>query len=236
MLLADAQLLSIRKLLAPSLSSTPHAGPPLAKTHPSPSLLSKLYLQVLSLYNSALTLVRSSSSSAGSSSSSVQTDDPLPALVKYLKDGRDFAEAMSRKWLGVDAGESSGGERTGEAIVWLRDAKKTLVESSSSSTGTVPKSSNGSGGGLFKKLGGGGGKEEKKERKGRLGDALESVDAFLQAYEKANNQVRPHLSSLPRDQALTSAAPDAVIVVLFALATSFLSAPPDSGRSSGPRV
>lgn len=190
MLLADAQLLSIRKLLAPSVSSTPHPGPPLSKTHPSPSLLSKLYLEVHSLYTAALTLAQSSSSSASSSSGSVQTDDPLPALVHYLKEGRDFSEAMSRKWLGVDAGESSGGGRTGEAIVWLRDAKKTLVDSSSSSSGTVPKSSVGSGGGLLKKLGGkGGGKEERKERKGKLGDAIDSVGAFLQAYEKANNQV-----------------------------------------------
>jgi hypothetical protein len=192
MLLADAQLLSIRKLLAPTLSSTPHAGPPLAKGHPSPSLLAKLYLQVLSLYTSSLTLVRTSSSSG-----STQTDDPLPALVHYLKEGRDFAEAMSRKWLGVDAGETSGGGRTGEAIVWLRDARKTLAASSSSSGGTVPKSSTGPGGGLFKKLGGGGGKEDKKERKGKLGDAIESVDAFLKAYEKANDQVCPSRQLCP---------------------------------------
>ncbi|KAL7417474.1 hypothetical protein BDY24DRAFT_405666 [Mrakia frigida] len=202
MLLADAQLLSIRKLLSPSISSSPHSGPPLSKTHPSPSLLSKLYLQVLALYTSALTLVRSSSSSAGAGS--LSTDEPLSSLIKYLKEGRDFSEAMSRKWLGVDAGENGNGERTGEAIVWLRDSRKTLLESSGSSGssgGVGGGSGNGGGkvGGLFKKSGSGG-KEEKKERKGKFGDALESVESFLKAYEKANDQVYfsplPPLSSL----------------------------------------
>ncbi|KDN48510.1 hypothetical protein K437DRAFT_255485 [Tilletiaria anomala UBC 951] len=59
MALADAQLLSIRKLLSAAVSeandfNTP--GPPLPKGHPSASLLAKLYLNAASLYETASSL------------------------------------------------------------------------------------------------------------------------------------------------------------------------------------
>lgn len=66
----------------------------------------------------------------------------------------------------------------GEAVAWLRDAKATLVEGGASSSG-----GSGGGGGLLKK---GKGKVES-----RWTEELESVSAFLSAYEKLNNSVRP---------------------------------------------
>lgn len=167
-LLADAQLLSIRKLLSPTLSTSPHVGPPLAKGHPSPSLLAKLYLSVLSFYSQAFTLLSSSSSSRSKGSEDTQTDAPIPDLVKYVKTNRDFVQALSRKWLGVDAGESAGGERIGEAIAWLKDAKATLAEGSRGPVGKLSKS----------------------KVEGKWKEELDSVNAFLSAYEKSNNSVR----------------------------------------------
>lgn len=203
MLLADAQLLSIRKLLSPTLSSTPHLGPPLARGHPSPSLLVKLHVNVASLYASAIPLVLSSSSS---SSSDNDTETPIPALGRYLREGRAFAEAMSRKWLGIEAGESAGasGARIGEAIVWLRASKKAIEDLEAEGGGRgggggSAESSGTSGGGrtlLGRKKLGPSGKEEKKDRKGRLAEELETVKAFLSAYEKVNNQVRHRPLSL----------------------------------------
>ncbi|CED84340.1 BRO1 domain [Phaffia rhodozyma] len=196
MLLADAQLLSIRKLLAPSISSVLHIGPPLPKPHPSPSLLAKLYLNVLSLYSLSHTLILSSSSSLTSStSSSLATDSPIDELIKYVKDGKSFAEAMSRKWLGIDAGEFGDHKRIGEAIVWLRESKKILADGSSEGRGL-----NASGilGGIGK--GKGKGKEEKKERREKWADEEIIVESFLRAYEKANQTIYfvpiPTLSSL----------------------------------------
>ncbi|CAD6901541.1 unnamed protein product [Tilletia controversa] len=59
--LADAQTLAIRKLLSPSVSlaeDTITPGPPLPKSHPSPSLLAKLHLETCALYESAEQLAR----------------------------------------------------------------------------------------------------------------------------------------------------------------------------------
>ena len=58
MSLADAQTLAIRKLLSKSAyDSTLSPGPPLPKSHPSPALLAKLYLECHALYSSAYALV-----------------------------------------------------------------------------------------------------------------------------------------------------------------------------------
>ncbi|KAK0567947.1 hypothetical protein OC844_000037 [Tilletia horrida] len=74
--LADAQALAIRKLLSPSVAlaeDTITPGPPLPKTHPSPSLLAKLHLETCALYESAEQLARLAGSkragTAGNSSS-----------------------------------------------------------------------------------------------------------------------------------------------------------------------
>jgi len=181
LLLADAQALSIRKLLSPTLASSPHVGPPLAKGHPSPSLLAKLYLSVLDLYTQAGTLLTSSSSARSKGSDDSTTDGPVSDLVRYVSQNRAFVQALARKWLGVDAGESGKAERMGEAVAWLRDAKATLIEGGASSGGGG--SSGGSGGGLLKK--------SKSKVENRWTEELESVSAFLSAYEKLNNSVRP---------------------------------------------
>ncbi|KAL9938549.1 hypothetical protein V8E36_002268 [Tilletia maclaganii] len=63
--LADAQTLAIRKLLSPSVAlaeDTITPGPPLPKSHPSPSLLAKLHLETCALYESAEQLARLSGS------------------------------------------------------------------------------------------------------------------------------------------------------------------------------
>lgn len=175
MMLADAQLLAIRKLLAPSrAASTFSPGPPLSKSHPSPSLLAKLYISITTLYSSASSLLRPSSANS--------EGDPIPSLSTYISANRSLTEALAHKWLGIDAGESGDPKRGGEAIAFLASAKKKLED-----------------------LGGGGkegmkealkigkakvGREERKEMKGRVGEELVMVDAFLKSYEKLNKTVR----------------------------------------------
>ena len=71
--LADANLLAIRRLLSRSLSvahSTTTPGPPLPPSHPSPSLLSKLHLQVYAHYDEARSLLKSTSASSPSPATS----------------------------------------------------------------------------------------------------------------------------------------------------------------------
>lgn len=188
LLLADAQLLSIRKLLSPTLASAPHVGPPLAKGHPSASLLAKLYLSVLELYTQAQTLLTSSSSARSKGADDAQTDPPTADLVKYVRSNRAFVQALARKWLGVDAGESGKAERMGEAIAWLRDARATLTEGAGGS------SSAGGGGSLLKKAKAVRGKAP--AHASRWKEELDSVGAFLSAYEKTNNSVRVGLLPL----------------------------------------
>lgn len=105
--------------------------------------------------------------------------------------------------MGVDAGESSGGLRIGEAVVWLKESQRILESIGTSSSSSITGSGGGGGeansggsrlgsksSGLFgksKKIG----KEEKKERLARVHVELEAVEAFLSAYEKANNSVSP---------------------------------------------
>lgn len=65
---AESELLAIRKLMSPcTCYQTAHhtASPPLASNHPSPSLLSKLYLHVAALYESAMSLALTASTKAG---------------------------------------------------------------------------------------------------------------------------------------------------------------------------
>ncbi|KAH8919896.1 hypothetical protein BT69DRAFT_1284478, partial [Atractiella rhizophila] len=101
--LADAESLAIRRLLSLSkthsyLTITP--GPPLPKGHPSPSILSRLHLQVRSSY---------------------QRD-----FKRYLVEGEQMSSLLAYKWLGVDAGEN--GTKIGEAIGWLGMAKEGMKE------------------------------------------------------------------------------------------------------------
>ncbi|SGZ31128.1 BQ5605_C047g12311 [Microbotryum silenes-dioicae] len=170
---ADANLLAIRRLLSRSLSvahSTTTPGPPLSSTHPSPSLLAKLHLHVYQLYDTARSLIKAPNNSSGEVSQALRT---------YLSQGRALALALSWKWLGVDCGESGGRERCGDAVGWLGMSRKELEEIQS-----VNKSLRG----VIKR-----GKEGGKVRKGKVGEEVESVARFLNAYKKVNDSV----SSVP---------------------------------------
>lgn len=167
MCLADANLLAIRRLLSRSLSvahSTTTPGPPLPPSHPSPSLLSKLHLQVYTHYDEARSLFKSHSSSSTEIS---------PLIRRYLSDGRQLALALSYKWLGVDNGERS---ETGEALGWLGLASKTLEELNDKDKG-------------LNKFKIGKGKSAAKGRKGKVQEEIESVQAFAKAYKKVNDTV-----------------------------------------------
>lgn len=110
--LAEAESLAIRRLLSKNVGdmvALQLVGPPLAKGHPKPSLLFKLFLNVVSLYDAALGLVKSVGK--------VDKD-----ITTYMTNERTWALGMSYKWLGIDAGESNEKNKTGEAIGWLEMA------------------------------------------------------------------------------------------------------------------
>ncbi|PWN33359.1 uncharacterized protein FA14DRAFT_173166 [Meira miltonrushii] len=70
---AEAELLAIRKLLSPTncyQTATRTFAPPLPSSHPSPSLLSKLYLNAASQFESALSLAQTACNAIG-----VRSDD-----------------------------------------------------------------------------------------------------------------------------------------------------------------
>lgn len=169
--LADANLLAIRRLLsrATSLAHTiTSPGPPLLSTHPSPSLLAKLHLNIYNLYDEARALCKSASDPT--TSGELDSD-----VRKYIATGRSIALALSYKWLGIDAGENGGKEKVGEAICWLTMAKNELE---------MVDAKVGSGLDLVRIS-----KEEKKIRRGKLGTLIDGVNAFLNAYRKVNDAV-----------------------------------------------
>ncbi|GAA5824256.1 hypothetical protein JCM11251_001583 [Rhodosporidiobolus azoricus] len=187
MCLADANLLAIRRLLSRSLSvahSTTTPGPPLPPSHPSPSLLAKLHLQVYTLYDEARSIIKSlpSSSYAGEIS---------PLLRRYLSDGRTLSLALSYKWLGVDAGEQS---RTGDALGYLGMAKKELegLREKDKGLGKIR--------GLAKRN-----EKAGRGRKGKVQEEVESTEAFASAYKKVNDSV--HFQPIPTPQTLQSLLP-----------------------------
>ncbi|KAF8198069.1 hypothetical protein BJ912DRAFT_922770 [Pholiota molesta] len=118
MSLADAQTLAIRRLLSKSAYESNIApGPPLPKSHPPPALLAKLHIECASLYSSARLLAKTPASSKSPSD-----------LRHYLANQATLHNALSHKWLGVDAGEKGGAEKGGEAVAFLQWAKKELDE------------------------------------------------------------------------------------------------------------
>lgn len=162
--MADAERLAIRKLLSRAIMDTiTTPGPPLPRSHPSPSLLAKMYINVHSLYASSRSLLKSVGEGAEPGVGG--------SLRKYLTDGTMFSEGVAFKWLGVDAGESSN--QVGTAIGWLDMARARLVELGGKSS-TIGK-----------------GAKERTRRKGVLEEELESVDSFLKSYNQLNRTVRP---------------------------------------------
>ncbi|KZT40756.1 hypothetical protein SISSUDRAFT_1070091 [Sistotremastrum suecicum HHB10207 ss-3] len=222
MALAEAQTLAIRKLMSKSAyDSTLSPGPPLPKSHPSPTLIAKLFLEITSSVSSARSLAKtpgaipSSSSGSGSSSllkfklkdkdkekdrvssSSSSSGEVSQDLRNYLAEMTTFSSALSHKWLGVDAGEQS---RAGEAVGFLSWAKEELE---------------GLGGIKLKDIG----KEKSLKNKGkkeRLLEELYSVGVFLQGYKKENDTLHfqpvPTLSEL---QALTPSGRSALAAIKY---------------------
>ena len=189
---ASAQSLAIRKLLTKSAyDSTIAPGPPLPKSHPSPALIAKLHLEAAHLCSSALSLARiPGSSKARLASASGKLGNPFKKdkdsqdaqkgemdvsadLLRFLADSSAYHSALAHKWLGVDAGETPGSTRLGEAVAFLAWSKKELDE--------------------LKDAGKGGGKEDgkegKRDRKERVVEKIESVSVFLKHYKKLNNSV-----------------------------------------------
>lgn len=162
MALADAQSLAIRKYLSKAaFESNISPGPPLPKSHPSPSFIAKLHLECVSLYTSAKTLAKASSGTEVSAE-----------VRKYLTDKTAFHTALSHKWLGVEAGENGGLDRAGDAVAFLAWAKKELEELKDSN--------------LTLHFGKG---DREKERKSQILDELESTNTFYKYYKKMNDSV-----------------------------------------------
>lgn len=173
MFLADANLLAIRRLLSRSLfvaHSTTTPGPPLSSSHPSPSLLAKLHLNVYQLYDEARSLVKTASRSNDAHG------EVSPQLRRYLSDGRLLSQALSYKWLGVDCGENHSADQTGDALSWLAMSKAALEEIEGKTKG-------------LKSLKIGKGKAAGKGRKTKVQEELDSVAAFTSAYKKVNDTV-----------------------------------------------
>nr|XP_019011489.1 pH-response regulator protein palC [Kwoniella pini CBS 10737]OCF50270.1 pH-response regulator protein palC [Kwoniella pini CBS 10737] len=180
MLLADAHLTAIRKLLLPvlphSLFSPP--GPPLPSNHPSPSLLAKLYLHVTSLYNSSRALLKANSSSS-SKIDSVE-GEMIVELKRYLKKESQLSMALSYKWLGIDSAEGKS-QKLGEGIAFIKDSLERLedMENSKLKSGIKSLSMRNS----ERK------KEERRNRLGRVEREIEDTNAWLKTYIKLNDTV-----------------------------------------------
>ncbi|KAG8863462.1 hypothetical protein FRB96_008202 [Tulasnella sp. 330] len=193
MALADASQLSIRKLLTRSAyDSTLSPGPPLPRSHPSPALIAKLFLNAAALYTSARSLVKGSAKTHSSNSD----DDVNPELRRHLADESVFCSAAAHKWLGVDAGEA---ERSGEAVGFLRWAVAELE-------------------GLSKdrKIDLKTGKSGKAARKDRLAEDLDGTKTFLRHYQNMNDSL--HFLPVPSNadvQALVPTGRSAVQVKTY---------------------
>lgn len=198
-LLADAHVTAIRRLLLPVLSHSLFAppGPPLPSNHPSAALLGKLYLHVAALYTSASALLRvhdptsaggskklfsKKDKSPGAPDTDAADSDVVPELARYLRKESLLASALGHKWLGIDAGENSKGGRVGEAITWTRVAASKLAELEDGKVAD-----------RMKGLGIGRGNERRKEarkvRQGRIDREIADTAAWVQSYTKLNDAV-----------------------------------------------
>lgn len=201
-LLADAHLTAIRKLLLPVLTYTLFAppGPPLPPNHPSAPLQAKLYLHVHQLYSSARALLSAHQQSANNalnnssrklfrSNSDKEDVEPeavegeiTPELKRYLAKEAQLALALAHKWLGIDAGENGKGTKVGEALAWVKDAQDRLEDLEDSKMRTKLK-------GLSLGKSRERKREERKVRMGRVERELEVVKAWVKAYQMMNDTV-----------------------------------------------
>ncbi|KAL0956836.1 hypothetical protein HGRIS_002948 [Hohenbuehelia grisea] len=212
MSLADAQTLAIRKLLSKSAYDSNIApGPPLPKSHPAPALIAKLHLECGALYSSARALAktpgaarpRAKSASQFLSKDGRDASEVSADLRRYLNDEAAFHDALARKWLGVDAGESGGNDRGGEAVGFLAWAKKELEDLKDG----------GSGKGI---IGSGKEKEARERRKEKVSDELAKVLVFWKHYKKINDSLSfQPVPSQPDLQARIPAGREAVKAKAF---------------------
>lgn len=186
MALGDAQTLAIRKLLTRAANdSAVTPGPPLPRSHPSPSLLGKLHLECAELYGTARALALTPGAA------SKDAGGVAHALRAYLNNETAMHTALAHKWLGIDAGENGGSDKGGEAVGWLTWAKKELEASRDASKGVK---------GIAI------GKDEAKGlRKGRVADELATLSLFLKHYKKTNDSV--HFQPVPLQSELQSRIP-----------------------------
>lgn len=208
MSLADAQTLAIRKLLSKSAyDSTLSPGPPLPKSHPSPALLAKLYLECHALYSSAYALVSTVGKKGLKSGFNIgvaklgkektgntdnnATDEVSSTLRNYLSDATHFSIALAHKWLGVDAGENGTPSKAGVAIGFLQWACAEL-ESLRSSARTVSLD------------------KDKRDRvrasKDTINSELQSATTFLKQYKKMNDTL--HFQPIPTRGELQTQVPE----------------------------
>jgi len=103
---------------------------------------------------------------------------------------------MAHKWLGVDAGEKGGTEKTGEAVAFLKWARKELEELKD--------------GGKLVTIGAAE-KERMDKRKDKINNELASVNVFYQYYKKMNDTI--HFHPVPTQQDLQSRIPGGRIAI-----------------------
>jgi hypothetical protein len=223
MALADANSLGIQKLLSPFSSTIAFQSTslPLPKGHPSPGLLAKLYIEVATLYSSARNLLKTMKTSKGSSLEGLNIDDDIePGLLAYLRKEWCLADVRSRKWLAVEAGEHSSGEKVGQAIAMLKDAQNRLDDLRKH--GDI-------GASTMKKMRGlkigrsSTGKEEKSERKGRIAQEMAEIESFLRTYTHMNNTVSELVQNLDNTATL----------IAFSGALGFVPANTSNGKRTG---
>lgn len=147
-------------------------GPPLPRSHPPPSLLSKLQLNVHNLLDTALGHI--SSSSSPSKFSSLRRSDESSQEIwsdwrKHLSRLALLSAARAHKWLGVEAGELT--KDVGRAVAWLQLAEKEVSGLASPKAFTSFKSSS------------------QKQIQGVVKVELAHIQAFLKVYKKMNDTV-----------------------------------------------
>jgi hypothetical protein len=211
MSLADAQTLAIRRLLSKSAYESNIApGPPLPKSHPPPALLAKLHIECASLYYSARLLAKTPASSKSPSGKNfaVNSNKEVSAdLRHYLANQATLHNALSHKWLGVDAGEKGGAEKGGEAVAFLQWAKKELDEIKD--IGKLPSLGQSR-------------KEEEERWKTTIKDELTTVNLFLIQYKKTNDTVcLSVLSQYQSTEFWTGALPTRPNATGFAIANTW---------------
>ncbi|KDR75105.1 hypothetical protein GALMADRAFT_69154 [Galerina marginata CBS 339.88] len=196
MSLADAQTLAIRRLLSKSAyDSNITPGPPLPKSHPPPALLAKLHIECATLYSSARLLAKTPGSSK-SPFSGDSNKDVSPDLRRYLGNQATLQNALSHKWLGVEAGEKGGTERGGEAVAFLQWAKKELEELKD--------------GGKLVSIGHAD-KEKEETWKETINEELTKVNIFFKYYKKTNDTL--HFQPVPTQRDLQARIPGGRIAI-----------------------